>query len=231
MTELSFSNPMETLVEQFFASARHSVWIRAEVPQATAQPDHVRDHETRFAAGVFQDQDPTAMQIIYDRYYERILNYLYRRTGDRELAEDLTSQTFLKAFKALHSESRTVWVRPWLYRTATNVHLSHARSFTALRKRIAGIAHQWISREALQVRADTLVSDRQEHIRLRKCLESMPEKYRAVLLLRFDEELAHAEIALSLGLSSATVRKRLERALQKLKQLFEEVSSKGTSYE
>ena len=193
---------------------------------AWGQPDAAREEETRIAARV--PEDPSQMEILYDRYYARILNYLYRRTMDRDLAEELTSRTFLRALEALGRETRPIWVCPWLYRIATNVHLSHSRRVTTLRARLAEIGRHWLGTERQpERRPDALASHREEQARLRRCLLTLPEKYRTVLLLRYDEELSHAGIAEVLQLGCPAVRKRLERGLRMLTERYRPGGQKG----
>src|SRR5450755_495559 len=66
---------------------------------------------------------------IYDEYKTPIYNYVYHLVGDRELANDLTQDTFLKAFRALPKMGATLKLSPWLYRIATNT------AYDALRRR------------------------------------------------------------------------------------------------
>ena len=192
--------------------------IEPNLTDATAQQEGTREEETRIAARV--RHDPSAMELLYERYYDRILNYLYRRTMDRDLAEDLTSRTFLQAMDALRHQNRPVWVAPWLYRIATNAHVSHLRSLAVLRKRIEEIGHHWLQRAQTQVRPDAAVSSREEHVRVRECLQTIPEKYRTVLVLRFDEELTVAEIAEVLKLNNSAVRQRIVRGLRMLEERY-----------
>lgn len=190
---------------------------------STPAVDRLREEESLLAARVAQD--PHAMQVLYERYYPRILNYLYRRTMDRDLAEELTSQTFLQAFDALRRrEQSAIRVCPWLYRIATNAHVSHARSLGVLRRRLADIAWQWLASGTNRLRQpDRAAATREEITRLRDGLAALPEKYRSVLLLRFDEELSTMEIAEVLGLTPPTVRKRIERAIKHLQDTCQEL--------
>ena len=209
---------LEVLARRMVALAGQVVVPAIEAGDPAVQAADWREEETRIAARV--PGNPSEFEIIYDRYYARILNYLYRRTMDRDLAEDLTSRTFMQAFDALQRECRQVWVCPWLYRIATNVHVSHLRSLKCLRERIADIGRHWMSFGGRELRPDHAARSREETARVRECLASMPEKYRAALILRYDEELAYREIGEVLGLTPATIRKRIERGLRILEARF-----------
>ncbi len=72
--------------------------------------------------------NPEAFGEIYELYYSRILNYIYRRVMDIETAEDLTSKTFFNALHALPNYRQRSSFRAWLYRIATNEMKMHWRS-------------------------------------------------------------------------------------------------------
>ncbi|MDB4698917.1 hypothetical protein OAF45_02110 [Candidatus Latescibacteria bacterium] len=66
-------------------------------------------------------EEPEAFGHLYDRYYPAISNYIYRRTWDRALTEDLTSNTFYAAFRNIHKfRWKRILLGAWLYRIASN---------------------------------------------------------------------------------------------------------------
>ena len=74
-------------------------------------------------------QDPDAFGVLFDAYYSKILSYLVRRTGEAALAQDLTSETFIKAYTKLWQfRWRSISFSAWLYRIATNELRMHFRS-------------------------------------------------------------------------------------------------------
>ncbi len=85
---------------------------------------------------------------IYDEYKTSIYNYVYHLVGDREQADDLTQDTFLKAFRALPKMDGSLKLSAWLYRIATNT------AYDALRRRKL-IA--WLPWQAQQYRAALLL--------------------------------------------------------------------------
>lgn len=217
-TLLIRTDPLEALARRACAVAGSITSQSVEAVGAAAEMNDLREEETRIAARV--PGDSSQFGILYDRYYTKILNYLYRRTMNRDLAEDLTSRTFLQAFDALRREHRKVWVCPWFYRIATNVHVSHLRGLKAFRDRLVDMGRHWKSFTEKEHRPDHVVRSRQESARVRECLASLPDRYRTVLILRYDEELPHREISEVLGLTAVTVRKRIERALRMLEDRY-----------
>lgn len=73
-------------------------------------------------------QDPRAFGALYDRYVETIYRYLYRQTGTRDAAEDLTSLTFMRALTALGRVDPQRPFRPWLVRIAHNALVDYRRA-------------------------------------------------------------------------------------------------------
>src|SRR5262249_60143645 len=116
---------------------------------------------------------------IYDEYKTPIYNYVYHLVGDREQADDLTQDTFLKAYKALPKMDASLKLSAWLYRIATNT------AYDALRRRklIAWLPRQDLDHEP----ADVESADPQETIGTsdlgRAALKRMRPHYRAALLL------------------------------------------------
>ena len=157
--------------------------------------------------------DPEAFLPLFQRYYPRILNYLYRRTMQLELAEDLTSKTFLAAYEDLRRTKRSLNFRPWIYRIATNVHLSHTRRRQRWLKRIMEIGRQFKTTESPSHNS----VEHEEMALVRRELVALPEKYRSVLILRYDESFSYEEIVESLGISPTAARTRVSRGLAMLK--------------
>ena len=155
---------------------------------------------------------PESFQVLYDRYYERILNFFYRRVSERETAEDLTSQTFLSALEHLARANREVHFRPWIYRVATNAWLSHERRRARWGERFLGeLGRHFLSKPVPS--PDHALSAAERMGLLRKALMGLPPRYREPLLLRYDEELSDSEIAQTLEMPPGTVRSLISRGL------------------
>src|SRR5712692_8468189 len=128
---------------------------------------------------------------IYDEYKTPIYNYVYHLVGDREQADDLTQDTFLKAFRALPKMDANLKLSAWLYRIATNT------AYDALRRRklIAWLPWQDLDHEP----ADVEGADPQEIYGttelVRAALHRMPPKYRVALLLYTQEGFSYNALA------------------------------------
>src|SRR5205085_1413099 len=147
---------------------------------------------------------------IYDEYKTPIYNYVYHLVGDREQADDLTQDTFLKAFRALPKMDANLKLSAWLYRIATNT------AYDALRRRklIAWLPWQDLDHEP----ADVESADPQEMYGttelVRAALRRMPQQYRAALLLYTQEGFSYSEIAQALNIAESGVKMYLSRARQ-----------------
>lgn len=145
---------------------------------------------------------------VYDTYKTPIYNYVYHLVGNREQADDLTQDTFLKAFKALPKMDASLKLSAWLYRIATNT------AYDALRRRklIAWMPWQDLDHEP----ADLDSADPQETIGtselVKAALRRMPQHYRAALLLYTREGFSYAEIAKALSIAESGVKMYLSRA-------------------
>lgn len=149
--------------------------------------------------------DPVAFERLYEQYHAPILNYLHRMVSDRALAEDLTQDTFEKAYKALPSTRPDLAFKPWLYRIATNTAISNGR-----RKRII----KWIpfapgNDPASDEEIESAVTRKHD---VEKTLSKLPPHYSAALLLRHYQGLSLIETAEALGITETACKLRLFRA-------------------
>lgn len=193
-------------------------WIQQSANCNDRQEDR-RSDEKEIARNV--PQDPEAFQILFDRYYELILNYIYRRTLCRDVAEDLTSKTFIKAFEFLKKAERDINVRPWLYRIATNVWLQHEKKKRRSLKNIK-LLFSITSFVSKQTPSSNLHS-KENAKNLRTLLISLEPKYREPLLLKYDEELSYEEISEILQITKENTRQRISRGLKIIRSQWQEL--------
>jgi RNA polymerase sigma-70 factor, ECF subfamily len=155
--------------------------------------------------------DGDRFEELYRTTRKDILAYLARRTGDREQAADLLSETYLIAWRRLPDVPIGHEGRLWLFGVARNLLLKHAgrqRSHDVLVQRLADELHHAVPTVAL------------EHDRghgLSEGLASLPKREREILLLTAWEGFAPREIAAIIGSSPNIVRVRLARARSKLR--------------
>ncbi len=154
---------------------------------------------------------------LFERHFSVIYGYLARRVG-AQVAEELAADTFVQALTHLGSydESRPD-ARPWLLGIATNLVRHHARSES---RRLAAYRRAAVEAESSSVNDDDL-GDALLAPRLADAIRLMPTEQRDVLLLHTWADLSYEQIAEALGVPIGTVRSRLSRARQRLRELLD----------
>ncbi|MHC4147182.1 MAG: RNA polymerase sigma factor [Planctomycetota bacterium] len=162
--------------------------------------------------------DTEAAGRLYDKYYSEILGYIYHCTFDGTIAEDLTSNVFLAVFRHLgRYKWRQVPFRAWLYRIATN----EARMHWRRQKRVKMVSLQPDndSQAAGPSAADNMEAA-EEYRLLHKALLELRLKYRTVIILRYFEDKAIAEICEITATKEGTVKSQLHRGLARLQDIL-----------
>lgn len=164
--------------------------------------------------------DSRAFSELVKRYTSAIYNVTYRYTYDAQEAENLTQETFLRAWNALPRIELDKPLKPYLVKIAVN--LCHD---WAEQKKIANVVPLEAEGESdiPDEGSDPLrvVSDQELRTRVRAKLELLPPLYRTVIALRYTEEMSYEEMATALDMPTNTVRTHLHRAKMKLRELLE----------
>lgn len=158
-------------------------------------------------------KDPSEFHVLYDKYFTSIFNFIYRRTGDEDLADDLTSQTFFKALTNLKKyEFRGLPFSAWLFRIASN---EVNKFFTKRNKnRVFSLEEERVR----QLVGESDQEDMEQKLKLVvEVFKDAPKDIVEVLELRFFEEKSFKEIAYILDISESGAKMRTYRALEKLK--------------
>lgn len=162
--------------------------------------------------------DEEALGKVYDQYENKIYAFLYRRTGDPTLAEDLKAQVFLKMLEAIHN--KRTWhssFSGWLYRIAHNLLIDHYR--TCARQSYVPLDDMPLpTNKSCPVAAAerSLESDR-----LRRAIRRLTSDQAMVISLRFLEHYSISEAAQMLGKTEGAIKSLQHRALATLYQLLE----------
>ena len=160
--------------------------------------------------------DSRAFGELYEKYFDRIFNFIYRQTDDEDLTADLCSQTFLNALKNVHKfEYRGVPASAWFYRIATNEVNKHYRKI----KRDKVFSLEELKVKEL-VEAGDEGWDKDLVKRLLEYLKGLPTDMLEVLELRFFEDKDFKEIAYILQITESGAKMRTYRALDRLRKNF-----------
>lgn len=158
-----------------------------------------------------------ALALLYGAYKGRIYSFLLRLVGDPDVADDVTQDTFTKAFRALEGLGRGHRILPWLYRIASNSaidHLRRGKRFTWLRMgKLEGTGE-----EPKMADEHGRVPER-EHVQA--VLRTLPPENAVALLLHAVEGYSYGEIADIQGCSMTAVRSRIARARSAFRERYE----------
>ncbi len=145
----------------------------------------------------------------YEEYAQAIYAYLYYRTRDKGSAEDLTSQTFLKALEKFDSFNENKGgFKAWIYQIARNALVDHYRSNKPTRD--LETAFDLAGEEDVE----EAVKRSENRERVQKALACLNEQQRDLVMLRLWDELSFKEISEFLGKTEASIKMMFYRALQ-----------------
>jgi RNA polymerase sigma-70 factor (ECF subfamily) len=157
----------------------------------------------------------TDVERLFHLYHAPLVRYLTRRLGDRDWAEEVAQETFLRALR----HGPVVSERSWLFAVATNLVRDEARKATRQRRHLALLAEEARANEVVEPEPTTL-ERAQEQAFARKAIDALAERDRLALLMR-EEGLNYPEIAEALGLSVGSVGTTLARARRRLMESYE----------
>jgi RNA polymerase sigma-70 factor (ECF subfamily) len=161
--------------------------------------------------------EPDAFGVLFERHAQAVYNYLFRRTADWALAEDLTSVVFVEAWRRRTDvRLQRELLLPWLLGVATNVLRNKRRSQWRHRA-----ALKRLPREHAQDFADEAndrLDDEREMRTVLRTIAQLPRREQDVLALCAWAELSYEEAAVALGVPVGTVRSRLSRARARIRE-------------
>lgn len=156
---------------------------------------------------------------IMSRYGQEVLKLVYSYVNNRAIAEDLTQDIFVKCYQGLHTYSGKAKLRTWLWRIAIN----HCKDFLKswYNKNVVITEEEPIYNTTQKEMVEQAVIQKEEDDQLIAAIMKLPIKYREVIYLYYYEELPIKEIALLTDTGENTVKTRLRRAKELLKEQLE----------
>ncbi len=163
-------------------------------------------------------RDPDLLDRLIEQYQHRLLRYLVYLSGNRELAEDLFQETWIRVLERGHQYDGRHEFSTWLYAVARNLTIDYWRKKNP-------VSVDWLTEDEESARfepADTrllaweLIAQHEQAERISVALVGIPAEYREVIVLRFQDGLALGEIATVTGAPLGTVKSRLYRGLNLL---------------
>lgn len=169
-------------------------------------------------------QDLQYFEPIYNKYYEAIFRYVFRKTDDENLAADLTSRVFMNAMHSISKyEYRGIPFGAWLYRIATNETYKYFRD---RKKRLLSLEdHQVNMVMTCGELEDAGIEEKQQV--LTALIKELSESEIKILELKFFENKNFREIAFILDKKESTIKMKMYRSLNKLKERFEKINKQS----
>lgn len=157
---------------------------------------------------------------IMNRHGQEILKLVYSYVNNIEVAEDLTQEIFVKCYNSLHTYGGKSKIRTWLWRIAIN----HCKDFLKswYNKNVIITGEELTNNNTKKEMVEQVVIQKEDDDQLISVIMALPVKYREVIYLFYYEDLPIKEIAALTGVGDNTVKTRLRRAKELLKERLEE---------
>ncbi|MDG1950272.1 MAG: sigma-70 family RNA polymerase sigma factor [bacterium] len=180
-----------------------------------------------------QNSDAEAFGQLYDTYYQPIFGFMYNRSGNAELAKDLTSETFFQALKNIHKYKPRKGARfkSWLFAIAVaqvgNYYRSRKKFLEITTEEAPEIASRDDFRPDIAYKMGEDEGELKEKIELlREVMKQLNEKQQTILTLRYFSKMTVPEISATIGMKEGTIKSHIHRALKKMQALMVEKEEK-----
>ena len=184
--------------------------------------ESANDHELLVA---IRDGDESAFQEIVRRYRNPITNFIYRMLDDYDRSVELAQETFIRVYTSASRYQANYSFSTYIYRIATNLAISELRK--RKRRKLVSLFSPYTNEEGetlemdppdQSVLQDEALIENERRKAVARAIKSLPEKYRAAVVLRDVEGLSYDRIAEVMNLSEGTVKSRINRARNLLKE-------------
>jgi RNA polymerase sigma-70 factor (ECF subfamily) len=166
-----------------------------------------------------QEGDEKAFGQLVARFQRLVHGLIFRQTRDVELSEDLAQDVFMRLWQVLPAFTTAAALASWLKKVAVNAVISHWRHVDSQKRRIEAMAQAFPAQPSAGPVARLIEEEDRDLVRA--ALDMLPPDLRSILTLRIYEELSYEDLAEMLGLEVGTVRSRLFRARQLIKETLE----------
>jgi RNA polymerase sigma-70 factor (ECF subfamily) len=179
-----------------------------------------------------KEGDESAFAVLVKKYRIKVFNLAFSLTYDRDIADDLAQEAFIKAYYALPQFQLKSGFGTWLYRITIN----HVRDYLRKKGRVIQISIDNIKESSVlqedeSMKKEEKFTEEQRRKLLHQTLQTLPEKHQAILSLRDIQGFSYEEISKILKISPGTVDSRIHRARKILrKKLAPFLSQEGGNH-
>ena len=173
----------------------------------------------------YANGNPKAFDTLLDRHKARLLNYIYQHCNNRQLAEDIFQETFVKAIITIQNGNYTENGKfaNWLFRIARNLVIDHFRHENSEGTVSTDNTYDILNRKEF---SDDTIEDAMVELQtrndIRRLVRALPESQREVLIMRYYRNLSFKEIAEKTQVSINTALGRMRYAILNLRRLAKE---------
>ncbi|MDB4915519.1 MAG: polymerase sigma factor, sigma-70 family [Gemmatimonadetes bacterium] len=164
---------------------------------------------------------PDRLTALFHRYHQPLVRFLTRQLGDRDWAEEIAQETFVKALKQETIASE----RSWIFAVALNLVRDETRRDARHRKRLEVMRDEAKSASVVMPAVTSMERD-EDRALARQAVDALAERDRDALLMR-EEGLSYGEIAAALDLSIGSVGTTLSRARRRLMEAYEKLEERN----
>jgi len=157
--------------------------------------------------------------LLFERYHKRIFNFLARMTMDRDLAEDLTQNVFLRIIKYRTSYRDGNRFQSWIYQVARNVFSDH---YQANKNRFSDFVDVEKISDHMADREESEEQDEKERL-LHRSMQKLTEEQRELLVLTRFQQMKYEEVAAIMDTTVANIKVKVHRAILKLREYYFEM--------
>lgn len=180
--------------------------------------------DKKLVEAFFSGDDP-AFEELMKKYLKPVYNFLYHFISDRETLDDITQETFIKAWKNIEKFDRSRNFKVWIFSIAKNTAFDYLKKKKTIpfstftddegNNRLDNISEDSILPDEILIRANSAKI-------LEEKLKKIPDIYRIILIMHYKEDFSLQEIAKILDKPYNTIKSQHQRGLAKLKELFQD---------
>jgi RNA polymerase sigma factor (sigma-70 family) len=183
--------------------------------------DHIQAIDSPYEKdiSILQLRPQEAIEVVMDRYGDEIKRFIYTYLHNTADTDDVTQEVFITIYRKLNTYQGKSSLRSWIYSIAINKCKDHLKSFHQRSKRLRDkLTQSSANNEMPAFTPENHVIQTNESTQLLMQVLALPIKYREIIVLYYFKDFSTTEISRMLKMSEATVRTRLKRGREKLKE-------------
>ena len=192
--------------------------------------DKIQELEDRELIAISIRGSEDTFEELVRRYQRPIVSYIYRMLNDYDGSLDVAQEVFIKVYKSLERYSSDYKFSTWLYRIAHNAAIDHIRKRSGKEQSLETENQEGTFQLQLESPRPNPEQDREQsewRVEIESVVKCLPSVYRELIVLRHAKDLSYGEIAEVTDLPLGTVKNRLFRAREMMREMFVERGMKG----